>query len=103
MRSAGEKAFIRSYQKIFTVEPQVNVQNGGILAASSASVVPLVKTILPRQEHTEIRLWTAVASVYSKFRLVLLEKGVKVNIQVYLKMPNEHVPYCIAELIKKGT
>lgn len=99
MRRAGEKAFTWSDQKIFTMEPQVNVQNDGILAAKAATIDPLVETVFLRREHTEVKEWSTVASDGSKFLLVLVEEGVKVNTQVQLKMPEKHVLSCIAELI----
>ena len=50
MRSAGDKVFIWSDEKIFTVEPQVITENDRVLATSSASVDPSIRTAYRRQK-----------------------------------------------------
>ena len=44
INSAGDKAFIWSDEKIFTVEPQINQQNARILADGPSGVDPAVRT-----------------------------------------------------------
>ena len=90
MRSAGDKVFIWSDEKIFTVEPQVNTQNDRVLATSSASVDPSIRTAYRRQKPAGVMVWAAVASDGQKSPLVFIPEGVKVNTQVYLNLLRDH-------------
>ena len=75
MRSAGDKVFIWSDETIFTVEPQVNAQNGKVLATSSASVDPSIRTAYCRQKPAGVMVWAAVASDGQKSPLVSFRKA----------------------------
>ena len=79
INSAGDKAFIWSDEKIFTVEPQINQQNDRILADGPSGVDPAVRTVFRRQKPADVMVWAAVASDGSKGPMVFIEEGVKVN------------------------
>lgn len=91
IRSAGDKAFIWSDEKIFTVEPQINQQNDRVLGKSTSSIDPAIRTVYRRQKPAGVMVWAAVASDGTKSPLVFIKEGVKVNSQVYLKMLEEHL------------
>ena len=69
MCSAGTKVFIWSAERIFTVEFHVDAQNDRILATSSASVDPSIRTVYRRQKSTVIMLWAGVSSGETETRL----------------------------------
>ena len=102
MRSAGDKVFIWSDEKIFTVEPQINQQNDRVLAASSSCIDPAVRTVYRRQKPAGVMVWAAVASDGTKSPLVFIKEGVKVNSQVYLKMLEEQVLTWVTESFPGG-
>ena len=79
INSAGDKAFIWSDEKIFTVEPQINQQNDRILADGSSGVDPAVRDRVSPQRPADVMVWAAVASDGSKGTMVFIEEGVKVN------------------------
>ena len=79
MNSAGDKGFIWSDEKIFTMEPQINQQNARILADGPSGVDPAVRTVFRRQKPADVMVWAAVAPDGSKGPVVFIEEGVKVN------------------------
>ena len=90
IRSAGDSVFIWSYEKIFMVEPQVNTHNDRVLAASSDSAVPSIRTAYSRQMPAGVMVWAAVASAGQKSPLVFILEDVKVNTQVNLNLLRDH-------------
>lgn len=77
--SPGDKVFIWLDEKILTVDPQVNIQNNRILAASSARIDPLVQNLSRRWKAAGIMVWAAVILDGLKSFLLLLKEGVKVK------------------------
>lgn len=91
MCSASNKVIIWSDKKISTGEPKMNVQNGRILAASSANICPPVRTVFCFQQLAEVMEWIVMASDVSKSSLVFIEEDVMVNTNVHIKMFEEQV------------
>ena len=90
IRSAGDRVFIWSDEKIFMVEPEVKTQNDKVLATSSDSVVPSIRTAYSPQMPAGVMVWAAVASAGQKSPLVFILEDVKVNTQVNLILPQDH-------------
>ena len=55
MCSAGDKVFLWSDEKIFTLEPQMNSQNEGMLSASSPSIALATQTVQREHKHAWVR------------------------------------------------
>lgn len=101
MRSAGEKVYIWSDGKIATVEQQVNVQNDKILAAYSASISLLARTVFRRLKLARVMVCAVVASIGEKTLFVFIKKGVNIDVQAYWKMLEERVLPCVTESFQK--
>lgn len=97
MCCAVDKVFLCSDEKIFTVEPQVKVQNDGILEASRARIEPLLRTVIRRRKSERVTVSFVVTSDGSKPTLVFIYKDVKVSTQVSLKTLEKHVLLWITE------
>ena len=91
MCSAGTKVSIWSAEKTFTVEHHMGTQNARILATSSASVEPSVRTVYRSQKPAVIMVWAAVTSDDTKTRLGHHWGAIKVNIHVDAVIFEEHV------------
>ena len=90
IRSAGDRVFIWSDEKISMVEPEVNTQNDRVLTTGSDSVVPSIRTAYSRQMPAGVMVWAAVASAGQKSPLVFILEDVKVNTQVNLNLLRDH-------------
>ena len=67
-----------------------NSQNDRFLAKSIASIPPGARIAFRRMKPASMMVWAAVSSNGKKSPLVFLEKGVKVNSEVYVKILHEH-------------
>ena len=91
IRSAGEKVFIWSDEKIFTVESKLNSQNEWVLAASSSSIDPAARAINRRQKPAGPIFWAAVGYDTSKSTFWGIFDVLKINTQVYVDFLEENL------------
>jgi inhibitor of nuclear factor kappa-B kinase subunit alpha len=91
IQGAGDKVFIWSDEKIFTVEAVANIQNDRFLATSSDAVPEGARKLFRRMKPAGVMVWAAVSSDGGKSPLVFVEEGTKVNSVVYLKMLEDNV------------
>ena len=88
--SAVDHIFICYDEKIFTVEAVTNTLNDKLYAVD-ADLLEGSHTRLRCMKPAAVKVWAAVTSVGFKSSLVFIEKGVKVNTQVYIKILTKNV------------
>ena len=89
IRSAGDMILIWSDEKIFTVEARANFQNDRILSQNSTDIPVDDRTVFRHQKPAGVMVRAAVASDCSRFPLIFIEEGVKLNSQVCVKILEE--------------
>lgn len=73
-----------SDEKLFTVEAAFNHQNDRILAKSMNAIPESMKKVRRSQKPASVMVWAAVSSE-GRSPLVFIDKGVKINKEVYVK------------------
>ncbi len=77
------KKLVFSDGKLSTVQMKFNPQNDRIYAASKENIPPEVRTAYRNQKPASVMIWAAVTEGCSKSRLVIVDRGVKINSKVY--------------------
>lgn len=80
------RPFIWSDEKIFTIQPALNRQNDRIRGTCQAELEQDLRLVTRAQSPASIMVWAAVASDGRKSPLVFIDKGAKVNSDVYIKI-----------------
>ena len=73
------RVFIRSNEKIFTVDVVTNTQNDKLYARDAEDILESSRTHLRRMKSAGVMVWAAVSYGESKSLFVFTEKSVKVN------------------------
>ena len=73
-------------EKLFTIQSVHNTQNNRILAKNKKDIALEDRAVFKRQKPQSIMVWAGVAMDGRKTPLIFIEKGVKVNIDVYLAL-----------------
>ena len=74
--SAGNKVFIRSNERIFTVEVVSNSQNDRIYAHHASELAEGSRTVFRRQLPAAVLVWAAVGYDGSKSPFIFIDEGV---------------------------
>ncbi|KAI6658733.1 hypothetical protein LOD99_10946 [Oopsacas minuta] len=78
------QSIVFSAEKIFTVEMVYIRQNSRILAPDQKSISPPIGTIKKTQKPASAIVWGAISSDV-RTPLVFIDKGVKINKEVYVE------------------
>ncbi|KAI6659879.1 hypothetical protein LOD99_14219 [Oopsacas minuta] len=78
------QSIVFSDGKIFTVEMAYNRQNSRILASDQKSISSSIRTIKRTQKPASVMVWGAITSD-GRRPLVFIDKGVKINKEVYVE------------------
>ena len=73
-----------SDEKIFTVEKVYNSQNNRVPAREGKSIPPEIRTVKKIIKPDSVMVWGAITS-NGRSLLVIIEKGVKINKEVYIE------------------
>ena len=102
MEPAASKIFIWSDKKMSTVEAVTKKQNDRVYSLSSGNSPVNVWSQFRHKKPVCDMVWAAVASEVSKYRLVFIDEGLKVNSQVYLNMLQKKVLSWLTETFEKN-
>ena len=83
--------FIWSDEKVFTIEQDFNHRNDKVLAVRVEDIPLEQRTAYRRQNPASVMVWAAVSSDGRKSLLIFIDKGVKINQEVYKEMLNTEV------------
>ncbi|KAI6657127.1 hypothetical protein LOD99_15913 [Oopsacas minuta] len=78
------QSIVFSDEKIFTVEMAYNRQNSRILAPDQKSISSSIRTSKRTQKPASVMVWGAITSD-GRTPLVFIDKGVKINKEVYVE------------------
>lgn len=82
LRRHATSNIVFSDEKLFLLQPSLNVQNDRVYAVSAADIPEHRKTVQRFQNVPKVMVWGAFSAGH-KFPLVFIEEGVKINARVY--------------------
>lgn len=78
-------------EKLFCMQESYNPQNSRILGKKKSDIPVDKKAVFRKQGAASVMVWAGVMTCGKKTPLIFIEKGVKINKDVYLAMLRDEV------------